>query len=82
MARPVNEPGRPRSQFSNYATVVDWSQWADGQWWELTQGEDFEQTATKAGYAIRSWARRRGLRSHVRVSKDDRVMRVRVYDPS
>lgn len=43
---------------------IDWSQYADGQWWELTQGRDFPQLPSQALKAVRNWGQRHGLETH------------------
>jgi len=50
---------------------VDWSRWADGDWWRLTRGPDFPQDPAKALRAIRSWGTRNGFRVSGVVSGSD-----------
>jgi hypothetical protein len=40
--------------------VIDWSQFADGQVWELVKGEDFQQEPARANRAARQWASNHG----------------------
>jgi hypothetical protein len=46
------------------APPIDWSQFTDGSWWELTRGVDFEQTPARAANAFRAYCERHGLRSN------------------
>lgn len=55
------------------APYVPWQDYADGQTWELRQGEDFRQDAEHARAAVRAWARRRGLVVRTSVPAPDRL---------
>lgn len=61
------------------ARSVDWSKWADGNFWEIERGIDFdeEQTAKQARGAFTSWAYRRNLKPHARIVSD-RVLIIQV----
>lgn len=61
-------------------TPAPWSRWADGKFWELKQGEDFDTTPERARFAVKRWAQRRGLRTNTRVP-DEKTLIVRIYDP-
>lgn len=47
--------------YPDKAPTTDWSQWADGQVWLLTRGEDFPQCPARARFALRRFAQRRNL---------------------
>ena len=49
------------------AEPTDWRQWADGNWWELSAGRDFDQTPRQAAKAFRMWCRRNGFGFHAKV---------------
>lgn len=40
---------------------VRWSQFLNGGWWEMTPGEDHDQSPRAALRAARAWAKPRGL---------------------
>jgi hypothetical protein len=67
MARPLEHP----ETLSDRSPRVDWSVWADGQWWRLTQGPDFPQDPFRALRALRSWGTRNGRRISGAVSGTD-----------
>ena len=56
---------------------VPWERFSDGQAWRLQRGEDFTQSADRARYAVRAWARRRGWVAHTSVVSPD-VLHVRI----
>jgi hypothetical protein len=39
MARKLD--GQPPLEQTRLATKYPWDEWTDGDWWEITQGEDF-----------------------------------------
>jgi len=53
--------------------VVDWSAFADGQVWELTQGEDFHQEPHRANRAARQWAANHGYRCQAHKQDEDKI---------
>lgn len=52
------------------AAPVNWQHFADGRWWELKRGIDFQQTPRRAMMAARMWAHRRGYRFHCHVDRE------------
>lgn len=61
------------------AAPVDWSQFTDGSWWELTQGTDFEQTPARAANAFRAYCDRHDLRPNAWVTPTGIRIRARKY---
>jgi hypothetical protein len=53
---------RTRGPASQLAPAVPWADYADGEWWVLTRGEDFTQDALLAARAARQWASKNGYR--------------------
>lgn len=49
------------------APQIEWAEWADGEWWDLTQGEDHDQDPRKAAHAARMWAARHGFWANVQI---------------
>lgn len=57
-----------------------WHEWADGEWWQLERGEDFDVAANTITQAAKSWGERRGFKvlaiasgnmAYVKFIKDD-----------
>lgn len=73
MARVIEE----NEVLAPHREIHPWDLWLNGQWWELTRGEDFDTTANaiKAGafYA----AQRRGIKATVRVSSNRKIVQVK-----
>lgn len=55
------------------ARQVDWSRYADGDWWRLRMGRDFDQSPAQALRAVRSWGHRNGRRISGVVSSDKTI---------
>lgn len=60
VARVVSEQEVPKGRLTT--PTVDWGSFADGQIWELVQGEDFHQEPARANRAARQWASHHGYR--------------------
>jgi hypothetical protein len=53
------------------ANKIDFSAWADGQIWQLVEGEDFSIEAKKVAGKARTWAKNNGKSVQVSVVKID-----------
>lgn len=71
MAKRTTVPSATRAPY------VGWDQFTDGEWWELTKGDDFRQEAHKAARAARQWAAVHGYRCKAHVVKDGEAVKVR-----
>lgn len=71
MAKQTAAPESPRAPY------VGWARFTDGEWWELTQGQDFAQEAGKATRAARQWASVNGYRCQAHTIDDGRAIKVR-----
>lgn len=51
-------------------TEYNWDQYADGDWWELRQGEDYQVQTSSARMAAGTWAKARGMKAEMANLKD------------
>ena len=50
-----------------------WDQWANGKWWHLKPGEDFDCKPVSFPVILNAYARRHGLRAEIRRQPDGSV---------
>lgn len=45
--------------------LYPWETWSDGQWWQLTQGDDYQNTPRSFAAIVYKYASRNGLRATI-----------------
>lgn len=74
MAKKIKAPAR-----EPIARQVNWSEFADGHWWELEEGRDFDKEPRKAARAARQWGSNNGFRCQCSFPDDrPRILQIRI----
>ncbi len=61
--------------FGTSGNSYPWNDWADGNIWQLTKGEDFTAKPQTVAQQARKWAKTNGFKVHVSAEKDgDKVV--------
>ncbi len=71
MAKPTAAPDSPRAPY------VGWAAFTNGEWWELTRGVDFQQSAGQATRAARQWASVNRYRCQAHIIDEGKAIKVR-----
>lgn len=72
----VVDPPRDTKIRAQTISRYPWEDWADGQWWQAVNGEDY--TITDAGFrsCLYNWARINGMKAQSRRNADGVVFRI------
>ena len=66
MARIVDPEDVGPKRFGRRAGLYPWTEWADGQWREVTRGVDYTCQTSGFSSSLYYWAGRNGMRAETR----------------
>lgn len=64
---------RPDTSRNTIQARHPWYDWANGQWWEVLQGQDYDGTSNQFRATMRTWAYRNGYKTRVGAIDDTKV---------
>lgn len=65
MAKKVPSEMIPHITKSSPRTDYNWQQYADGDWWELRRGQDYQVQTLSARTSAENWAKKEGYKADI-----------------